>query len=308
MIMGKGRHDDETAELPAMHRQSRQRWPDTGSARVRVDLSAATHQGKVRKINEDHYYVLRFGRFLESVMTSLPASQVPIREEELGYGLLVADGMGGAAGGEVASRSAIGTLLSLVLNTHDWVLGIEQEAVTEVMRRGADRFLRIHESLRAQAASDPRLASMGTTMTVAASLGNSLIIGHIGDSRAYILRDGGLLQVTRDHTVVQALVDAGQLQEDQAQRHPSRHILTALLGGGGPSSKGDFHHAWLMDGDQLLLCTDGLNEMLADSDIAAILLATETAHESCQALIDAALAKGGRDNVTVALARYQIPK
>ena len=109
----------DTVKIPAPSFLSGELWPDTGSARVRVELAAQSHQGLVRANNEDHYLVMRFGRALETMLTNLPADQFPARAEEVGYGLVVADGMGGTSAGEVASSMAIRTLLSLVLHTPD---------------------------------------------------------------------------------------------------------------------------------------------------------------------------------------------
>jgi protein phosphatase len=298
----------DTVEIPLPGPSSRVLGPETGSARAQVDLAALSHQGLVRHANEDHYLVLRFGRTLETVQISLPADQLPARFEEVGYGLLVADGLGGVAGGERASRTAISALVSLVLHTPDWVLSTEPQAAEEAMRRTAARYRRIHEALRKQGRADPALARMGTTMTLACSLGPSLIIGHVGDSRAYLLRDGRMCQLTRDHTVVQSLVDAGQLTPGQAEHHPLRHVLTASLGGGVDSCEGDFQRAGLADGDQLLLCTDGLTSMVDAGAIMGVLRGAASAGEACQALVAAALDNGGQDNVTVALARYRFPE
>jgi protein phosphatase len=180
--------NDDTVEIPAAGPSPHEFPPDAGSTRVQVDLAAASHQGHVRGANEDHYLVLRFGRWLETMHTSLPADQLPGRAEEVGHVLLVADGIGGSAGGELASRTAISLLVSLVLHTPDWVLGTGPQAVEEVLRRTAERYRRIHEALREQGRADPELARLGTTMTLAGSLGTSLVLGHVGDSRAYLLR------------------------------------------------------------------------------------------------------------------------
>jgi protein phosphatase len=293
----------DTVELPV----SSMLWPQTGSARVEVDLAALTHQGLVRSHNQDHYLVVRFGRTLEALLTSLPAGEVPARSEEVGYGLLVADGIGGRTGGEVASRVAISTLMSLVLHTPDWVLSTEPEEAQRVLERFADRFRRIQAVLRDQGDMEPELAGMGTTMTLACSLGASLVVAHIGDSRAYLLRGGKLCRMTRDHTLVQAMLDTGQITPEEAAKHPWRHMLTRSLSAGGTSYEGQFKHGCLADGDQLLLCTDGLTEMVDEPSIAAILQREGSANAACQALVAAALANGGKDNVTVALARYRFP-
>jgi protein phosphatase len=294
---------EDTAEIPTLGPSVL--WPQTGSASVQVDLSALTHQGLVRTNNEDHYLVARFGRSLETLLTNLTPDQIPSRVEEVGYGLLVADGMGGAGGGELASRLAISTLMSLVLQTTDWVLSTGERDTERVLRRMEERYTRIDAALREQSQEDANLAGMGTTMTLAASLGSTLVIGHMGDSRVYLYRGGVLHQLTRDHTLVQALVDVGSITPAQAANHPFRHVLTHSLGNCGEFIRGDFQRATLEDNDQLLLCTDGLTEMINPAIIASILGSAATAKEACQTLIDRALEAGGRDNVTVALARYR---
>jgi protein phosphatase len=298
----------DTVEIPLESALPRQLGPDTGSARAQVDIGAQSHQGLVRSANEDHYLVVRFGRTLETLLTSLPPDHVPARAEEVAYGLLVADGVGGAAAGEMASRLALSTLVNLVLHTPDWILSDEARDIDRVIERMADRYRRIHEALYDQGLGDPKLAGMGTTMTLVGSIGASAVIGHVGDSRAYLFRRGKLHQLTRDHTWVQTMVDLGQLSAEEAARHPKRHVLIRSLGGRVPNVEGDFQRAWLAHGDQLLLCTDGLTNMVDDAVIASLLDSAATSHEACRSLVDAALDKGGRDNVTVALARYSFPQ
>lgn len=298
----------DTVEIPVQPAPPEERWPDTGSARVRVDAAALSDRGLVRPENEDHYLVVRIGRSLESLLTNLPADSVPNLAEEVGYGLLVADGIGGAAAGETASRLALGTLTSLVLHTPDWIFSTAGAETERVMQRMAERYRQVDATLRDRGSADPALAGMGTTLTLACSLGASLIIGHIGDSRAYLLRGGSLHQLTRDHTLVQSLVDVGYLTPEQAARHPFRHRLTRSLGGHREQYEGDFQCVNLVDGDQLLLCTDGLTDMVDNATIKSILAGAAAAKDACRALVDRALEKGGKDNVTVALARYHFPE
>ena len=306
--MSSDKSSAETVEMPLAKALSRPFGPDTGSARMQVDIAAQTHQGLVRSANEDHYLVMSLERALATLLTSLPPHQVPARAEEVAYGLLVADGVGGAAAGEMASRLALTTLVGLILHTPDWILSDEPQEVERVIERLANHYRRIHEALLDRGLADPNLAGMGTTMTLIGSLGASAIIGHIGDSRAYLFRGGKLHQLTRDHTWVQEMVDLGQLSAEHAARHPMRNVLIRSLGGHAPNVEGDFQRAWLADGDQLLLCTDGLTNMVDDAAIASLLGDAATSNEACQALVAAALDKGGKDNVTVVLARYSFPQ
>jgi len=307
--MNDHRSQADTVEMDLPGSPPRILATETGSAQVQVDLGALSDCGRVRPDNEDHYLIVRFGRSLETILTSLPTDEVPTRSEEIVYGLLVADGMGGRVAGEVASRKAISTMVGLMLQTPDWILSNDPQHIEQVMGRIAERYRRIHAALRHEGEDDPTLSGMGTTMTLACSLGRCVVIGHIGDSRVYLLRDGHqLFQMTRDHTFAQALVDMGQLTAEQAARHPARHMLTRSLGADEDNYQGDVQSAMLIDGDQLLLCTDGLTNMVDDATIAAILRGASSAQQACQTLVDAALKNGGKDNVTVALARYRFPQ
>jgi PPM family protein phosphatase len=299
--------DAETAEFPVTRTGTKP--PDTQSALARVDIAALSHPGKVRPNNEDHYLVIRFGRFLDVLMTNLPEGEAPARAEEAGYGLVVADGMGGAEGGEVASRLAISTLINLVLQIPDWILrlDLDDEQAQEAMRRSAQRYQEVDAKISQQAEREPQLSGMGTTMTLAFSLGENLVVTHVGDSRAYLFRQGKLRQLTRDQTIVQALLDRGEITQEGAAAHPWRHILTQALGKPGSDLRIESRRLKLADGDCLLLCTDGLTEMVADTQIVKVLGPAEKAGDACRALIDLALERGGKDNVTVIVARYRLP-
>ena len=148
---------------------------------------------------------------------------------------------------------------------------------------------------------------MGTTLTVACSFGADLFIVQVGDSRAYLLRKGRLEQLTRDQTLAQAMLDAGQITAEQAKVHRWRHMLTGVLGGRGAKDAPEVQILRLEDGDQLLLCTDGLTNMLDDNAIGDIVARADSVGDACRRLIDAALQRGGRDNVTVILAKYALP-
>jgi protein phosphatase len=282
--------------------------PPTDSARVRVDLAAVSHQGLVRPNNEDHYLVLRYGRTIEKRLTNLPGREVPNYSEEVGYGMLVADGMGGAVGGEVASRLALSTLLDLLITTPDWIFGTGDRLTEQVEQRLAERYRQVDAALRKETELNPSLSGMGTTMTVARSVSDWLVIGHIGDSRAYLLRQGTLRQLTKDHTLVQCLVDAGQMAPEEAATHQLRHVLTRCLGGPAGTCEGDVLHVQLADSDQLLLCTDGLTDIVDPGTITSIMESTTSAKRACNELVKQALKNGGRDNVTVVLARYRLPQ
>lgn len=280
------------------------RLQDAGSA-MSVDLAAATHKGHVRGNNEDHYLVVRFRRTLENVYSNLNKGMLAPSYDLTGYGLLVADGLGGMAAGEVASRTALTKLIELVVDTPDWMLDLRNpKSLETVQQRMTDRFLQIDETIREQADRDATLSGMGTTLTVAANLGRDLVIGHIGDSRAYLLRDGSLAQLTKDHTLAQAMIEAGVAGRDEPAARSMRHVLTAALGSLGPKTKPEIQRFEIKPNDHLLLCTDGLTEMVDDKTIASLLENADSADHACENLVTVALAAGGLDNVTVVLARF----
>ena len=148
---------------------------------------------------------------------------------------------------------------------------------------------------------------MGTTLTAVYSLGVDLFVIHLGDSRAYLYRKGELQQLTKDHTLAQAMADAGYISPDEVRRHARRNTLTNYIGGRHGKVKADLRWLRLADGDRLLLCTDGLSEMVDDRSIARILHEHDQPQDAAQALLDEALERGGKDNVTVVVARYEIP-
>jgi protein phosphatase len=283
-------------------------WGRAGfSSLVEVDLGALSHPGKVRPKNEDHYVVVRFGRSMDLLLTNLPEGEVPARHAEAGYGFAVADGIGGGAGGEVASRTAISVLLDLILRTPDWIMRLDESGIKEILRRTGERFREVSKTVAEWARADPSLTGMGTTMTVAGTLGADLFLAHVGDSRAYLFRKGQLHQLTRDDTVAQSLADLGAIAPEETATHPLRHVLTDAIGAAGSRGLAELQTMRLEDGDQLLLCTDGLTDMVPEAAVAEALRGPGSAADACRALVDLALEAGGKDNVTVVLGRYRIP-
>jgi protein phosphatase len=307
-MQDKSDHDTVEVEVPTRVAPSDAESPRPWSSLVGVDLGALTHPGKVRANNEDHFLAARVGRSLLTLKTNLPAGAVPEQFDEVGYVLVVADGVGGASAGEVASSLAITAGINLTLKAPKWNMVMTADEVREHMDKMRYRFRQIDSILTEHARSDAALAGMSTTFTGAYSIGANLFLYHVGDSRAYLFRDGQLAQLTHDHTAAQALADAGWISPEEVARHHMRHILTRSLGGRGGDMEVEIQHSLLADGDRLLLCTDGLTEMVPDARIAEVLGRTESSEEACRALIDRALEAGGKDNVTAVLARYTIPE
>ena len=278
------------------------------SSLVEVDLAGHSHAGNVRPNNEDHYVAVRLERSLQTVLSNLPDGEVPRNVEETVYGMVVADGMGGMPAGGLASSMALRTLIDLVVKTPDWIMRMNRRKAAVLKRRMIERFRQVDVALRERGERDPRLAGMGTTMTVAASLGSHLFIAHLGDSRAYLQRGSSLYQLTRDHTLSQAMIEAGVASAEEESVRSVRRVLTAGLGTIVKASAPEVQRLFLEHDDQLLLCTDGLTEFVDSETISTILLSAESAEEACRELTNAALARGSHDNITVVLARYRFPQ
>jgi protein phosphatase len=273
---------------------------------VWIDVAGLSDKGAIRDENQDHFLVVRTGRYSETLTSSLPEGEVPERSEERGLLMMVADGMGGQAAGEVASRTVIVTLTQLILDHPEWILKVDETSASDILNRTIARYKALDSALAQRMEADPTLQGMGTTLTVAYSLGLDLFVAHVGDSRAYVFHEGAVRQLTRDHTYMQNLVDAGMLSREEAAGHELRNVLTNVLGGAHRSVEVEFQRLRLAAGDRLLLCSDGLTGPVKDEEIATILGASPSAEESCRHLVDRALALGAPDNVTVLVARYEL--
>ncbi len=274
-------------------------------APVLVDAFGLSDVGHIRPSNEDHFLIARIGRYFETVGTSLPPGELPERADEAGYALVVADGMGGHAAGETASRLAIRELVRLALSLPQWIVRLDPQTTDHAARRSQQRVVGAHEAILAEGRRAPDLEGMGCTVTAVRNLGRDLQITHVGDSRAYLLRDGQLTRLTRDHTYVQMLVDSGRMSREDAETSASRHVLVNAVGGINDTVRVDVDHLPLANGDRVLLCSDGLSDLVDDETIRTLLASAPTAEQACHALVGRALAAGGRDNVTVVVASYR---
>jgi protein phosphatase len=294
----------EFAISPSAADASRLKPPTTA---VRFDYAALSHPGKVRHQNEDHFLVSKVSRNHDVLATNITGNHIPTAYGDDGYSMFVADGMGGMAAGEVASRLAITTALKLVNHSPKWGFKINKKEARELFERVRDHVQAIDEALTKRSEDDYRLFGMGTTLTVAYSAGVDLFIIHLGDSRAYLFRQGKLQLLTKDHTVAQAMADAGYIAPDEVRQHRKRHVLTNFLGGHHGKVKGDVRWLRLADGDRLLVCSDGLTDMVDDAAITQILAQHPDQQQAAQTLLDEALLRGGTDNITLIVAAYQIP-
>ena len=228
-----------------------------------MKYTALTDVGKKRSLNEDAY----------------------IADGKL---FAVADGMGGHRAGEVASSLALEALaFALSKRAKDTL----EEQLEEAVQRA-------NKTVHDKAVRDLDRRGMGTTLTVAVPKSGKLYIGHVGDSRLYRMRDGKLIQLTRDHSLVAQMVESGHLKPEEAEIHPQRSVITRAVGGDN-DIKVDIIVEEMLAGDKFLLCTDGLNTMLSDEDITEVLRDKKDLEEACRELVAWANDKGGNDNITV---------
>ncbi|GGC01403.1 PP2C family protein-serine/threonine phosphatase [Cellulomonas carbonis] len=219
---------------------------------------------------------------------------VRAKNDDSGYAgphlLVVADGMGGHAGGDVASSVAVAHLAPLDDEAHG-----PDDALAELTRALTEA----HEELLARAEAEPELAGLGTTVTALLRSGNKLAMAHIGDSRAYLLRDGVLSQVTTDHSFVQHLVTTGKITQEEADHHPQRSVLLRVLGDFDMDISPDMSVREARPGDRWLLCSDGLSGVVSADTLAATLAEVRDVDACADQLVQLSLRGGAPDNVTV---------
>lgn len=207
--------------------------------------------------------------------------------------LVVADGMGGHAGGDVASALTIAALVGLDRPDHS-----SDQSMSE-LERSIDR---ARQDLVDATTANPDLAGMGTTVTALLKSGNTLAMAHLGDSRAYLLRDGTLAQVTVDHTFVQHLVDTGRITADEAETHPQRNVVMRVLGDFDLDLTPDLSIREAVPGDRWMLCSDGLSGFVPDDEIAEVLISVATPADAVERLVSMSMRAGSTDNITVVVA------
>ena len=280
---------------------------ERSSSLVHAEFGALSHQGSVRSENDDRYLVLKLGRDQETLLTNVTESGLPLSFQEWGYVLSVADGTSDEeAQGSAASSLALVTAVQLLLRFGRWNLRIDDRVAKEVMDRTRLFYERLSDVVSERTKGEPMMRT-GTTLTTAFSAGNELFVTHVGDSRAYLWRTGKLYRLTHDQTYAQLLADAGQISQEEVDTHHLRHVLTEALGVGEGKINVQVKRLQLEDGDCLLLCTNGLTNMVGEDQIATILQRSLGAQETCAQLVNAALENGGTDNVTALVGRYSIP-
>jgi protein phosphatase len=266
------------------------------SAPVRVSVFGKTDLGLTRDHNEDTFLVADLSTGNSSLQPDVRNHAVGAR----GSLFMVADGMGGAAAGELASAMAAEVIYGHLSST--WTQD-EEVSAARFAYRMKEAVELANQRIYLYAREHPDVRGMGTTVTAAGVFGDELYLAQIGDSRAYLVRNGETFQLTRDQSLTQRLVDAGELTEEEAEQSERRNIILQALGP-DPRVKVDLSHQRLRSGDTLILCSDGLSGVVRREEFAQMVEQSPDLPTLCSSLIDLANERGGPDNVTVVSAQF----
>jgi PPM family protein phosphatase len=287
-------HSDEPAPAPTS------RIPCT------VRSFGLSDPGRMRPSNEDQFVVVELARTMTVHWTSIPQAKAQYSSHR-GYFFVVADGMGGHQAGEVASALSVLTVEGFLLNSLNRFFNLKSSDEQNVMMEFQTALLQADARVVEEASQHPELMGMGTTLTMAFVVNWKLFVAHVGDSRCSLFSKNELHQLTNDHTMVAEMVRKGALSPTEASRHPHRHVITNFLGGADQTARVELHKLDLEPEDVILLCSDGLTEMVSDDDIATVLRNERDPQRICERLVTEANEKGGKDNITAVVGIFRTP-
>lgn len=282
--------------------------PPAPKSGARIDAAGLTHTGKVRKLNEDAYLIGTLQRSL-LVHDASPAARGWFAGQSAGTVLVVADGMGGQGGGDVASRVAVSTVVNHLLNCMPWATAREVEtapahtpSLPGVRDQLASALVEGDSTVKLTGARSGT-PHMGTTLTIALVLWPIAYVAHVGDTRCYLYRSGQLCRLTTDHTLAQRLQEISpETIEDTSRLH---HVLWNSLGASEELPQPEIQKLTLQSGDTLLLCSDGVTKHLNDAELTRLLAGAVGAEQRCAMLVELANGEGGTDNMTAVVASFQ---
>jgi PPM family protein phosphatase len=285
--------------------------PASGDSRPRddeLDLFGITHPGKVRKENQDHFLLCTVHPQVVIHGTSLPATDgLALRGQRLATIMLVADGVGGGAAGNRASRiatEAVTEYVATALRSYHTVGSTSESEFTDALREAA---IKAHDVVRAEAVAELGGRQMATTLSLGIVVWPWMYVLQVGDSRCYFYENGELRQITRDQTIAQNLVDQGVLKKEQLKSSPLNHVLASAIGASEAMpevTRVDVRQR----GCVILVCTDGLTKHVTDAEIAAHVAKMESSEQVCHDLLQLALDRGGTDNITLVAGRARKAK
>jgi protein phosphatase len=286
------------------------------SSTIAVDLGAVSSSGEHQIHNTDHYLAIRLGRTQETLASSLTEGDLPPRFDESAYVMLVADGLDSHGVGARASRLALSTLAHLAIRYGKWNVRVSAENASDIVEQGEFFYRQVNDALIEAGGADLAFAHMATSLTAVYIAGADLFFAHAGHSRAFLFRNGVLIQLTMEHSLERLISASAALRrvrlearrprdaEPPAQEPPHQAGEAGGAAAGGQNIT--IEHVQLWPGDRVLLCTDGLTDVLREEQIADVLAGQRRAADECQRLVDLARAGGSADSVTVLLADYRI--
>lgn len=257
-----------------------------------ISVFAQTNVGKIRRGNEDHFLVGDVTSEIDDVLPGI----LKFDSAREGIALMVSDGMGGAAAGEVASKLAVNTV-------KEFMKFDNQPVPSRFLTYLSDALQEANRAVVEHARAHRDMHGMGATATLAGVLKDQLFIGQVGDSRAYLIRGEEIQQITKDQSFVGQLVEAGKISEEEAEIHPRRNIILQALGN-QEDLRIALTSARVFRGDYLLLCSDGLSNLVKKGEMAEIIHSSKNIMEACNLLVETANQRGGYDNITVVLAHF----
>jgi protein phosphatase len=271
-----------------------------------VDASGVTDRGVVRSDNQDQFFVAELTRCMRTIGSSLTVEpNAQLKGSPLGYLFMVADGMGGHRAGNEASGLAIQYFIASILNRVRW-LTPKTDADESLLIEDLKVMLnQAHQEIKRQSESSESLAGMGTTFTMAYVIWPRMYVVHAGDTRCYLFRRDELKLLTRDHTVAEQMMKSGRLAPEAMERSPWSNVLLNALGAGADDVFAEITMLELQEGDLVLLCSDGLNKHVDDTNILNAIRQYRQPQTLCQTLVQQANQGGGSDNITVVAATWR---
>lgn len=274
-----------------------------------MDCFGLTDSGRKRPTNQDHYLIADLNKSMRVHDTSLTLdNETRVYGGSQGKLLIVADGMGGEAEGERACTIAVDQVTTYVLNSLSWCFRLEEDSEHDFEDHLKEALESCQKSIKRVVSEHPEMNSMGTTMTMVYIIWPRAFVVHVGDSRCYLLRNGQLDQITVDHTVSEIMAGTGQMSRDEARHSPMGHALWNVIGGRSDELSVDVYRLTLERDDILLLCTDGLYDMVPLEKLRDVLNANANAETTCRKLVDLANENGGKDNITTIVAHFLAPQ
>jgi len=282
--------------------------PSTDSASasrpiVSVESFGLSDRGQERSSNEDCFVIAELSRTLHVHHSNPPQIKATFSCHR-GHVFLVADGVGGSKAGEVASGLSVKSIEEFLLNTLKRFANLQASEEQGVLRELQNALLHADARIFEATTAHPEWRGMGTTVTMAFAVDWRLFVAHAGDSRCYLYSGKKLQRLTQDHTITAELVRRGIVAPENQEHHPWRHVVTNILGGLEQGVRAELHSLDLHAGDVLLLCSDGLTEMVPEDHIAAILREEQLPQSACERLVAEANQRGGKDNITVIVSHF----